>query len=261
MFAFFLCVFLFCLVGFLFQFFDQTVSRHWNMETLDRKRERTHKKVHTHKAYRYIVDTRYKIPIKKEYRKRWKKKQNWFRFVLSASSSWEMEVKKGETDVVQQIGESTKKKIPNQKKQKRKWLLGGNKSERFEQGSMTRVSYLSTMTYTYHIYMHKIEDLKKERDRRGGNSPCFWGENQKKRLIENSSSFSHLPGLQVCFCFFKERIWHGEFLFQIFHTHIWDAGGEEKNREEMTKMTEKDGGGAEGGNFYIGKLIQQVFST
>ena len=65
------------------------------------------------------------------------------------------------------------KKIPNQKKQKRKWLLGGNKSERFEQGSMTRVSYLSTMTYTYHIYMHKIEDLKKERDRRGGNSPCF----------------------------------------------------------------------------------------
>ena len=29
----------------------------------------------------------------------------------------------------------------------------------------------------------------------------------------------------------------------------------------MTKMTEKDGGGAEGGNFYIGKLIQQVFST
>ena len=122
--CFFLCVFLFCLVGFLFQFFDQTVSRHWNMETLDRKRERTHKKVHTHKVYRYIVDTRYKIPIKKEYRKRWKKKQNWFRFVLSASSSWEMEVKKGETDVVQQIGESTKKKNTEPKETKEKMAFG-----------------------------------------------------------------------------------------------------------------------------------------
>ena len=53
-----------------------------------------------------------------------KKKQNWFRFVLSASSSWEMEVKKGETDVVQQIGESTKKKNTEPKETKEKMAFG-----------------------------------------------------------------------------------------------------------------------------------------